>query len=426
MKVLIVGSGGREHALSWKISQSPRVTDIFVAPGNGGTELEKKITNINIDSSDIEGLINFAKSEQIDLTIVGPEDPLVNGITNRFEEMNLMCFGPTKEAAQLEGSKEFMKIFLEKYSIPTAQYESFTNEKEALDFIEKKGCPIVIKADGLAAGKGVTIANTLDEAKETIHELMNSQIFGDAGKKVVIEECLFGEEASFIVMTDGKTAIPFASSQDHKARDDGDKGPNTGGMGAYSPAPIVDKEIHNKIMNEVIYPTLQGLEKEGLKYIGFLYAGMMIDSSNNLKVLEFNCRFGDPETQPIMMRLKSDLAKLCLDACKRKLQNSELDWDDRKSLGVVIASKGYPFQYENNQDIKNLPESQSDLKVFHAGTKVENGVVKSNGGRVLCVTSLGSSVHSAQQKAYNAVSKISWKNSYYRKDIGYKAVKREN
>ena len=426
MKVLIVGSGGREHALSWKISQSPKVTDIFVAPGNGGTELEKKITNINIDSSDIEGLINFAKSEQIDLTIVGPEDPLVNGITNRFEEMNLMCFGPTKEAAQLEGSKEFMKIFLEKYSIPTAQYESFTNEKEALDFIEKKGCPIVIKADGLAAGKGVTIANTLDEAKETIHELMNSQIFGDAGKKVVIEECLFGEEASFIVMTDGKTAIPFASSQDHKARDDGDKGPNTGGMGAYSPAPIVDKEIHNKIMNEVIYPTLQGLEKEGLKYIGFLYAGMMIDSSNNLKVLEFNCRFGDPETQPIMMRLKSDLAKLCLDACKHKLQNSELDWDDRKSLGVVMASKGYPFQYENNQDIKNLPESQSDLKVFHAGTKVENGVVKSNGGRVLCVTSLGSSVHSAQQKAYNAVSKISWKNSYYRKDIGYKAVKREN
>ena len=426
MKVLIVGSGGREHALSWKISQSPKVTDIFVAPGNGGTELEKKITNINIDSSDIEGLLNFAKSEQIDLTIVGPEDPLVNGITNRFEEMNLMCFGPTKEAAQLEGSKEFMKIFLEKYSIPTAQYESFTNEKEALDFIEKKGCPIVIKADGLAAGKGVTIANTLDEAKETIHELMNSQIFGDAGKKVVIEECLFGEEASFIVMTDGKTAIPFASSQDHKARDDGDKGPNTGGMGAYSPAPIVDKEIHNKIMNEVIYPTLQGLEKEGLKYIGFLYAGMMIDSSNNLKVLEFNCRFGDPETQPIMMRLKSDLAKLCLDACKHKLQNSELDWDDRKSLGVVMASKGYPFQYENNQDIKNLPESQSDLKVFHAGTKVENGVVKSNGGRVLCVTSLGSSVHSAQQKAYNAVSKISWKNSYYRKDIGYKAVKREN
>ena len=426
MKVLIVGSGGREHALSWKISQSPKVTDIFVAPGNGGTELEKKITNINIDSSDIEGLLNFAKSEQIDLTIVGPEDPLVNGITNRFEEMNLMCFGPTKEAAQLEGSKEFMKIFLEKYSIPTAQYESFTNEKEALDFIEKKGCPIVIKADGLAAGKGVTIANTLDEAKETIHELMNSQIFGDAGKKVVIEECLFGEEASFIVMTDGKTAIPFASSQDHKARDDGDKGPNTGGMGAYSPAPIVDKEIHNKIMNEVIYPTLQGLEKEGLKYIGFLYAGMMIDSSNNLKVLEFNCRFGDPETQPIMMRLKSDLAKLCLDACKHKLQNSELDWDDRKSLGVVMASKGYPFQYENNQEIKNLPESQSDLKVFHAGTKVENGVVKSNGGRVLCVTSLGSSVHSAQQKAYNAVSKISWKNSYYRKDIGYKAVKREN
>ena len=426
MKVLIVGSGGREHALSWKISQSPKVTDIFVAPGNGGTELEKKITNIDIDSSDIEGLINFAKSEQIDLTIVGPEDPLVNGITNRFEENNLMCFGPTREAAQLEGSKEFMKIFLDKYSIPSAQYESFTNEKEALNYIEKKGCPIVIKADGLAAGKGVTIAYTEDEAKEAIHQSMNSQIFGDAGKKVVIEEFLYGEEASFIVMTDGKTAIPFASSQDHKARDDGDNGPNTGGMGAYSPAPIVSKEIHNKIMNEVIYPTLEGLEKEGLKYIGFLYAGMMIDANNNLKVLEFNCRFGDPETQPIMMRLKSDLAELCLDACKNQLQSSELDWDDRKSLGVVMASKGYPYKYENNQDIKNLPESQSDLKVFHAGTKVENGVLKSNGGRVLCVTALGSSVHSAQQKVYNAVSKVSWDNSYYRKDIGYKAIEREN
>ena len=426
MKVLIVGSGGREHALSWKISQSPKVTDIFVAPGNGGTELEKKITNIDIDSSDIEGLINFAKSEQIDLTIVGPEDPLVNGITNRFEENNLMCFGPTREAAQLEGSKEFMKIFLDKYSIPSAQYESFTNEKEALNYIEKKGCPIVIKADGLAAGKGVTIAHTEGEAKEAIHQSMNSQIFGDAGKKVVIEEFLYGEEASFIVMTDGKTAIPFASSQDHKARDDGDNGPNTGGMGAYSPAPIVNKEIHNKIMNEVIYPTLEGLEKEGLKYIGFLYAGMMIDANNNLKVLEFNCRFGDPETQPIMMRLKSDLAELCLDACKNQLQSSELDWDDRKSLGVVMASKGYPYKYENNQDIKNLPESQSDLKVFHAGTKVENGVLKSNGGRVLCVTALGSSVHSAQQKVYNAVSKVSWDNSYYRKDIGYKAIEREN
>ena len=426
MKVLIVGSGGREHALSWKISQSPKVTDIFVAPGNGGTELEKKITNIDIDSSDIEGLINFAKSEQIDLTIVGPEDPLVNGITNRFEENNLMCFGPTREAAQLEGSKEFMKIFLDKYSIPSAQYESFTNEKEALNYIEKKGCPIVIKADGLAAGKGVTIAYTEDEAKEAIHQSMNSQIFGDAGKKVVIEEFLYGEEASFIVMTDGKTAIPFASSQDHKARDDGDNGPNTGGMGAYSPAPIVNKEIHNKIMNEVIYPTLEGLEKEGLKYIGFLYAGMMIDANNNLKVLEFNCRFGDPETQPIMMRLKSDLAELCLDACKNQLQSSKLDWDDRKSLGVVMASKGYPYKYENNQDIKNLPESQSDLKVFHAGTKVENGVLKSNGGRVLCVTALGSSVHSAQQKVYNAIAKVSWDNSYYRKDIGYKAIEREN
>ena len=319
-----------------------------------------------------------------------------------------------------------MKVFLEKYSIPSAEYKAFTNAKEAIDYIKKKGCPIVIKADGLAAGKGVTIAKNMNEAIEAIHDSMNSQIFGDAGKKVVIEEFLSGEEASFIVMTDGKTALPFASSQDHKARDDGDLGPNTGGMGAYSPAPIVDKEIHEKIMNTVIYPTLAGLEKEGLKYIGFLYAGLMIDKNKNLKVLEFNCRFGDPETQPIMMRLKSDLAQLCYDACRESLQNSELEWDDRKSLGVVMASKGYPHEYESNQDIQNLPKSENDLKIFHAGTKIENGKLKSNGGRVLCVTALGSTVHSAQEKAYNAISKISWKDSYFRRDIGHRAINRED
>ena len=426
MKVLVVGSGGREHALAWKISQSPHVTHIFVAPGNGGTEIENNIINIDIKASDIKGLLAFAKSNEVDITIVGPEDPLVKGITNRFEEENLMCFGPTKEAAQLEGSKEFMKVFLEKYSIPSAEYKAFTNAKEAIDYIKKKGCPIVIKADGLAAGKGVTIAKNMNEAIEAIHDSMNSQIFGDAGKKVVIEEFLSGEEASFIVMTDGKTALPFASSQDHKARDDGDLGPNTGGMGAYSPAPIVDEEIHEKIMNTVIYPTLAGLEKEGLKYIGFLYAGLMIDKNKNLKVLEFNCRFGDPETQPIMMRLKSDLAQLCYDACRESLQNSELEWDDRKSLGVVMASKGYPHEYESNQDIQNLPKSENDLKIFHAGTKIENGKLKSNGGRVLCVTALGSTVHSAQEKAYNAISKISWKDSYFRRDIGHRAINRED
>ena len=426
MKVLVVGSGGREHALAWKISQSPHVTHIFVAPGNGGTEIENNIINIDIKASDIKGLLAFAKSNEVDITIVGPEDPLVKGITNRFEEENLMCFGPTKEAAQLEGSKEFMKVFLEKYSIPSAEYKAFTNAKEAINYIKKKGCPIVIKADGLAAGKGVTIAKNMNEAIEAIHDSMNSQIFGDAGKKVVVEEFLSGEEASFIVMTDGKTALPFASSQDHKARDDGDLGPNTGGMGAYSPAPIVDKEIHEKIMNTVIYPTLAGLEKEGLKYIGFLYAGLMIDKNKNLKVLEFNCRFGDPETQPIMMRLKSDLAQLCYDACRESLQNSELEWDDRKSLGVVMASKGYPHEYESNQDIQNLPKSDNDLKIFHAGTKIENGKLKSNGGRVLCVTALGSTVHSAQEKAYNAISKISWKDSYFRRDIGHRAINRED
>mgnify|MGYP001278862584 CR=1 FL=1 len=380
--------------------------------------MNKKIVFVSGDFNVIHTghirLLNFAKSEQIDLTIVGPEDPLVNGITNRFEEMNLMCFGPTKEAAQLEGSKEFMKIFLEKYSIPTAQYESFTNEKEALDFIEKKGCPIVIKADGLAAGKGVTIANTLDEAKETIHELMNSQIFGDAGKKVVIEECLFGEEASFIVMTDGKTAIPFASSQDHKARDDGDKGPNTGGMGAYSPAPIVDKEIHDKIMNEVIYPTLQGLEKEGLKYIGFLYAGMMIDSSNNLKVLEFNCRLGDPETQCLMMQMESDL----LDAILQALNGEEpkITWKAGATMGVVIASGGYPNSYKNEVPI-NISNIKN-AKLFHAGTKSINDKLVTNGGRVFSLNYSSDSIDDCKRYIYDNIEKINFDNMTFRRDIG--------
>ena len=337
----------------------------------------------------------------------------------------MKCFGPSKDASQLEGSKEFMKDFLQKNNIPTAEYQTFTDATKAIEFVKKTGCPIVIKADGLAAGKGVTIALTLEEATNAIHQSLESEIFGKAGKKIVIEEYLEGEEASFIVITDGVTAIPFASSQDHKARDEMDLGPNTGGMGAYSPAPIVDEVIHKKIMNQVIYPTLEGIRKEGYQYCGFLYAGMMIDKENRLKVLEFNCRFGDPETQPIMMRLKSDLAEICDKACDLNLKNEKLEWDERKAIGVVMASKGYPFKYEKNKPIKNIPLERDDLKVFHAGTKLDSGLVKSNGGRVLCITTLGESVELAQKKAYDAVSKIEWEDAYYRKDIGYKAVERE-
>jgi phosphoribosylamine--glycine ligase len=425
MKVLVVGSGGREHALSWKISQSKIVSNVFVAPGNGGTEFEKLITNIDIQPNDIERLAAFAIEEEIDLTIVGPEDPLVNGITDRFNDLGLKCFGPTKDAAQLEGSKEFMKKFLFRHNIPTAHYAVFTDSTKATEYALERGFPIVIKADGLAAGKGVTIAYSIEEAKTAISLALESEIFGRAGRKIVIEEFLSGEEASFIVMTDGINAIPLPSSQDHKARDEMDKGPNTGGMGAYSPAPVVDELVHEKIMNEVIHPTLRGLKKENLEYVGFLYAGMMIDENKNLKVLEFNCRFGDPETQPIMMRIKSDIADLCLKACENKLENQIIEWDERKSLGVVIAADGYPFEYENNKEIKNIPIEGDDLKVFHAGTKFSNGVLKSNGGRVLCVTALGSTVQSAQKKAYNAASKVTYKDSFYRKDIGYRAIERE-
>ena len=425
MKVLVIGAGGREHALSWKISQSPIVTNVFVAPGNGGTELERHITNIDIQSNDIEGLADFASKEGIDLTIIGPEDPLVNGITDRFNELGLKCFGPTKGGAQLEGSKEFMKEFLIRHNIPTAHYGVFTDSTKAIEYAIEKGFPIVIKADGLAAGKGVTIAYSIEEAKMAINLSLESGVFGKAGRKIIIEEFLTGEEASFIVMTDGINAIPFPSSQDHKARDEMDKGPNTGGMGAYSPAPVVDEMVHKKIMNEIIHPTLLGLKKENLEYIGFLYAGMMIDKNKNLKVLEFNCRFGDPETQPIMMRIKSDLADLCFKACENDLENQIIEWDERKSLGVVIAAEGYPFEYEKNKEIKNIPFEEEDLKVFHAGTELSDKGLKSNGGRVLCVTALGSSVQSAQKKAYNAASKITYKDSFYRKDIGYRAIERE-
>ena len=425
MKVLIIGSGGREHALSWKIAQSPLVKSVYVAPGNGGTELESNITNVNISSDDIEGLSTFALKNKINLTIVGPEDPLVKGITDNFTEKGLKCFGPTKDAAKLEGSKDFMKKFLEDNQIPTAEYKSFKCVDGAINYVEEKGCPIVIKADGLAAGKGVTIARTIQEAKDAIVKSLESEIFGEAGKKIVIEEFLEGEEASFIVITDGKTAIPFASSQDHKARDDGDKGPNTGGMGAYSPAPIVNETIHKKIMDDVIYPTIDGLKKLGYPYCGFLYAGMMISKNNEIKVLEFNCRFGDPETQPIMMRLKSDLADICNKACEGKLENQTLDWDSRKAVGIVMAAKGYPNDYKKGGKIKNLPIEHDGFKVFHAGTEYVDGDIRSNGGRVLCITTLGDSVQSAQKKAYSKLSSIKWDDSFYREDIGYRAIERE-
>ena len=425
MKVLIIGSGGREHALSWKIAQSPLVNSVYVAPGNGGTELESNITNVNISSDDIEGLSTFALKNKINLTIVGPEDPLVKGITDNFTEKGLKCFGPTKDAAKLEGSKDFMKKFLEDNQIPTAEYKSFKCVDRAINYVEEKGCPIVIKADGLAAGKGVTIARTIQEAKDAIVKSLESEIFGEAGKKIVIEEFLEGEEASFIVITDGKTAIPFASSQDHKARDDGDKGPNTGGMGAYSPAPIVNETIHKKIMDDVIYPTIDGLKKLGYPYCGFLYAGMMISKNNEIKVLEFNCRFGDPETQPIMMRLKSDLADICNKACEGKLENQTLDWDSRKAVGIVMAAKGYPNDYKKGGKIKNLPIEHDGFKVFHAGTEYVDGDIRSYGGRVLCITALGDSVQSAQKKVYSKLSSIKWDDSFYRKDIGYRAIERE-
>ena len=425
MKVLVVGSGGREHALAWKISKSSLVSEIFVAPGNGGTENEKSIQNISIASNDIEGLSNFAKKSGIDLTIVGPEDPLVNGITDKFQNKGLLCFGPSKDAARLEGSKEFMKDFLLRNEIPTASYETFTDSEKAINYIKKQGCPIVIKADGLAAGKGVTVAFDIDQAIEAVNQALNSKVFGDAGAKIVVEEYLEGEEASFIVLTDGNKVIPFASSQDHKARDNGDLGPNTGGMGAYSPAPVVTNSVHEKILKEVIYPTVEGLNSEGSTYCGFLYAGVMVDEKQNIKVLEFNCRFGDPETQPIMMRLKTDLAALCLKACKKELSNEELDWDTRKSLGVVMASGGYPYNYKKGDIIQGIMEESEDLKVFHAGTIFEEGSIKSNGGRVLCVTTLGESVLLAQKKAYDAISKIKWKDCFYRNDIGYRAIERE-
>ncbi len=424
MKVLIVGSGGREHALAWKAKQSAGVETVFVAPGNAGTEREAGIENIAIPSDDIPALLDFAKQQRIDLTIIGPEAPLVAGIVDRFNDAGLPCFGPTAEAAQLEGSKSFCKDFMARHKIPTAEYQTFTDTAEAIAYIHEKGAPIVVKADGLAAGKGVIVAETEQQAIDAVNDMLAGNRFGEAGHRVVIEEFLAGEEASFIVIADGEYALPMATSQDHKARNNGDTGPNTGGMGAYSPAPVVTEAVYRRVMDDVITPTLKGMAKDGHPYTGFLYAGLMISPDGTVKVLEYNCRFGDPETQPIMMRLKSDLVQLCQAALDKKLQQTETEWDLRPALGVVLAAGGYPEAYKKGDVIDGLPEKeQDDLKVFHAGTASQGNKIVTAGGRVLCVCVLGDDIADAQKKAYQGVEKIHWNGVYYRTDIGFKAIK---
>ena len=426
MKVLIVGGGGREHALAWKIAQDSNVQQVFVAPGNAGTALENKVSNIAINVDQITELADFAQQNAIDLTVIGPEAPLVEGIVDTFQAQGLACFGPSKAAAQLEGSKAFSKDFLKRHNIPTAAYENFTDIDAATAYIQQQGAPIVVKADGLAAGKGVILAETEAQAIGAVKDMLAGNAFGEAGHRVVIEEFLLGEEASFICMVDGKNVLPMATSQDHKARDNGDLGPNTGGMGAYSPAPVVTESMHQAIMEQVIYPTVNGLASEGMPYTGFLYAGIMIDPKGNPKVLEYNCRFGDPETQPIMMRLKSNLAELCLAALDQKLSNATIEWDSRASLGVVLAAGGYPNQYRKGDVISGLPKVEDDdSKVFHAGTQNQGDDIVTHGGRILCATALGETVLEAQQKAYELVNQIQWDEVYFRTDIGYRAIQRE-
>ena len=426
MNVLIVGGGGREHALAWKAAQSKQVETVYVAPGNAGTAHERKMQNVDIDAEDIDALKAFALVNEIGLTIVGPEAPLVKGIVDDFEAAGLRIFGPRKAAAQLEGSKAFTKDFLARHQIPTAAYGSFTTADEAIAYVNKHGAPIVVKADGLAAGKGVILAQTVEQAVAAIEDMLSGNKFGDAGARVVVEEFLTGEEASFICLVDDRHILPMASSQDHKARDDGDHGPNTGGMGAYSPAPVVTQTIHNRIINEVIRPTVDGMASEGNTYTGFLYAGIMVAEDGTPKVLEYNVRFGDPETQPIMRRLNSDLVELCMQALNKNLDIAVAEWDPRTSLGVVLAAGGYPNSYNKGDVISGLQNTESaSTKVFHAGTTEKDGAVVTNGGRVLCACALGDTVTDAQQKAYDVVHKIHWDNVYYRSDIGYRAIARE-
>ncbi|WP_172567475.1 phosphoribosylamine--glycine ligase [Vibrio fluvialis] len=426
MRVLIIGSGGREHALGWKVAQNPAIETVFIAPGNAGTALEAKLQNVNIGVEDVAGLVAFAQDNGIELTIVGPEAPLVIGVVDAFRAAGLPIFGPTQAAAQLEGSKAFTKDFLARHNIPTAAYANFTEIEPALAYVREQGAPIVVKADGLAAGKGVIVAMTLEEAEEAIKDMLAGNAFGDAGSRVVVEEFLDGEEASFIVMVDGENVLPMATSQDHKRVGDQDTGPNTGGMGAYSPAPVVTQAIHDRVMQEVIYPTVRGMAAEGNPYTGFLYAGLMIDSTGAPKVIEYNCRFGDPETQPIMMRMQSDLVELCLAAIDGKLDQVESKWDPRASIGIVLAAGGYPGDYAKGDIISGLPTTEVEgQKVFHAGTSDKDGHVVTNGGRVLCATALGNTVSEAQQRAYELAKQISWNGMFHRNDIGYRAIARE-
>ncbi|KFD22429.1 phosphoribosylamine--glycine ligase [Tatumella ptyseos] len=426
MNILIIGNGGREHALAWKAAQSPLAGKVYVAPGNAGTALEPALHNVDISATDIEGLLAFALKENIGLTIVGPEAPLVIGVVDAFREAGLKIFGPTRGAAQLEGSKAFTKDFLARHNIPTAEYQNFTEIEPALAYLREKGAPIVIKADGLAAGKGVIVAMTLQEAEDAVQDMLAGNAFGDAGHRIVIEEFLQGEEASFIVMVDGEHVLPMATSQDHKRVGDADTGPNTGGMGAYSPAPVVTDEVHQRAMDEVIWPTVRGMAAEGNVYTGFLYAGLMIDPEGRPKVIEFNCRFGDPETQPIMLRLQSDLVALCLAACDGQLDQQESHWDPRPALGVVLAAGGYPGKYRKGDVISGLDAATSpDGKVFHAGTTLQGEDVVTHGGRVLCATGLGTDIAAAQKQAYALAKAISWEGSFCRTDIGYRAINRQ-
>jgi phosphoribosylamine--glycine ligase len=424
MKILVVGSGGREHALAWKLAQSERIQMVYVAPGNGGTALDARLKNVNI--TDPAWLAQFAIKENIGLTIVGPEAPLAAGIVNIFRESNLKVFGPTREAAKLESSKDFAKAFMKRHRIPTADYQTFSDAQAAHRYIDQKGAPIVIKADGLAAGKGVVVAMTLDEAHAAVDMMLSDNKLGDAGARVVIEEFLQGEEASFIVLVDGKNILPLATSQDHKRLKDNDEGPNTGGMGAYSPAPIVTPAVHARVMREIINPTVLGMAKDGIPYTGFLYAGLMIDAKGNPKTLEFNCRMGDPETQPIMARLKTDLVTVMEHAVNGTLDAVELEWDRRTALGVVVAAAGYPDEPRKGDVITGIPEETPDCVTFHAGTTATGKQISASGGRVLCVVGLGDSVKVAQKHAYEAVDKIHFPGAQFRRDIGWRAVKRHS
>ncbi|RQR34016.1 phosphoribosylamine--glycine ligase [Burkholderia sp. Bp9143] len=425
MKLLVVGSGGREHALAWKLAQSPRVQMVYVAPGNGGTAQDERLKNVDITS--LDALADFAESEGVAFTLVGPEAPLAAGIVNLFRARGLKVFGPTREAAQLESSKDFAKAFMKRHGIPTADYETFSDAAAAHAYIDAKGAPIVVKADGLAAGKGVVVAMTLDEAHAAVDMMLSGNKLGDAGARVVIEEFLDGEEASFIVMVDGKHALALASSQDHKRLLDEDRGPNTGGMGAYSPAPIVTPQMHARVMREIIMPTVRGMEKDGIRFTGFLYAGLMIDKEGNPRTLEFNCRMGDPETQPIMARLKSDFSKVVEQAIAGTLDTVELDWDRRTALGVVLAARGYPDAPRKGDRINGIPAETEQAVTFHAGTTLAEGdKLVTSGGRVLCVVGLADSVREAQQHAYDTINQINFEGMQYRRDIGFRALNRKS